>query len=281
MIIDAHVHISTYTGKGTNLNEVTKILLNEMDSNSVDYAVVIPDNMENNPKIADLEATLKIIKNEKRLFALGSPQIIQRGSNEIDTYWKLLKEGTIKGLKFFPGHDPYKPTDERCIPYYELLQELNCPIVIHTGEISSNPKIPDPMKYNDPKYIVEIAKKFPNLKVIIAHYCWPKIEYCYEITKEIPNIYFEISGCADDEVLKASGGIKKMKNVLRETVSDRPDKVIFGTDWPLCDSKTESGFKKHIDLVKSLGADGETEQLIFWKNANKIYKLGLMLNDLE
>jgi uncharacterized protein len=281
MIIDAHVHILTYTDKGKNLDEATMILLDEMNSNNIDYAVVIPDNLENDPKIADLEATLKIIKNEKRLFALGSPQIIQRGSSEIGKYRKLLKEGTIKGLKFFPGHDPYNPTDERCLPYYELLQELDYPVVIHTGEVSSDPNISNPMKYNDPKYIVEIAKEFPNLKVVIAHYYWPKIEYCYGITREVPNIYFEISGCADDEVIKASGGMEKMVSILRKTVSDRPDKVIFGTDWPLCDSKTESGFKKHIDLVKSLGLGEETEQLIFWKNANKIYKLGLVIKKLK
>lgn len=275
MIIDAHVHISTYTGKGKDLKEAAKLLLSEMDSNGVDYSIVIPDNLENDPKIADLETTLKIIKNEKRLFALGSPQIIQRGSDEIDKYRKLLKEGIVKGLKLFPGHDPYNAADERCLPYYKLLQELDYPVVIHTGEVSSNPKIPDPMKYNDPKYIVEIAKKFPNLKVIIAHYYWPKIEYCYEITKEVSNIYFEISGCADDEVLKASGGMEKMTSILRKTISDRPGKVIFGTDWPLCDSKTESGFKKHIDLVKSLGLSEEIEQLVFWENANSIYKLGL------
>jgi predicted TIM-barrel fold metal-dependent hydrolase len=275
MIIDAHVHISTYTGKGNDLYGAAKLLINEMDSNCVDYSIVIPDNLEDDPKIADLGTTLKIIKNEKRLFALGSPQIIQRGSSEIDNYQKLLKEEVIKGLKLFPGHDPYNAADERCLPFYELLQKLGCPVVIHTGKVSSNPEIPDPMEYNDPKYIVEIAKKFPDLKVIIAHYYWPKIKYCYEITKEISNIYFEISGCADDEVIKASGGREKMADILRKTISDRPDKVIFGTDWPLCDSKTESGFKKHIGLVKSLALGEDIEQLIFWENANSIYKLGL------
>ena len=275
MIIDSHVHISTYTGKGNGLDVTVDILSKEMDENGIDYSIVIPDNLEGDPKIADLDTTLRLIQNKKNLFALGSPQIIQRGINEVEKYRKLLEIETLKGLKFFPGHDPYNAADERCLPYYKLLQELGYPIVIHTGEVSSDPKIANPLDFNDPKYIVEIAKKFPKLKIVIAHYYWPKIEYCYEITKNIPNIYFEISGCADDEVLKASGGIEKMASVLKKTITDRSDKVIFGTDWPLCDSKTESGFKKHIDLVNSLGLDEETEQLIFWKNANEVYKLGL------
>ncbi|MGA2910276.1 MAG: amidohydrolase family protein [Candidatus Microgenomates bacterium] len=275
MIIDAHVHVSTYTGKGNSLDEATDTLLEEMNLNGIDYAIVIPDNLENDPKIADLDHTLNLVKDQKRLFALGSPQIIQRGSSEIDKYRKLVEEGKIKGLKLFPGHDPYNVADERCTPYYELLQNLGYPVVIHTGDISSDPKITNPLDYNDPKYIVEVAKKFPNLKIVIAHYYWPKIEYCYDITRSVSNICFEISGCADDEVIKASGGKEKMVNVLKRTVDDRPDKVIFGTDWPLCDSKTESGFKKHIDLVKSLSLSEELEQSIFWKNANRIYNLGL------
>lgn len=275
MIIDAHIHISTYTGKGNSLGDSVEILLKEMGENGIDYSIVIPDNLEGNSKIADLDNTLKLIKNKKRLFTLGSPQIIQRGSSEIDKYRKLLEIGTIKGLKFFPGHDPYNAADERCLPYYELLQKLNYPIVIHTGDISSDSKITNPLDYNDPKYIVEVANQFPKLKIIIAHYYWPRIEYCYDITKNVPNIYFDISGCADDGVLKASGGIENMKAILRKTVADRPDKVIFGTDWPLCESKAKTGFKKHIDLVESLCLTDTVEELIFWKNANSIYRLGL------
>jgi predicted TIM-barrel fold metal-dependent hydrolase len=267
MIIDAHVHVSTYTGKGNDLREATNTLLKEMDLYEIDYSIVIPDNIENDPNTANLNYILNLIRNEKRLFALGSPQIIQRGSSEIKNYRKLLEKGTIKGLKFFPGHDPYNAADKRCMLYYELLQEFNYPIVIHTGDISSNPKITNPLDYNDPKYIVEIARKFPKLKVIITHYFWPKIEYCYEITKNSPNIYFELAGTADPEVLEKSGGIEKMRSILEKTIQDRPDKVIFGTDWPMCDVKNQ------IELVESLKIDKEIIEKIFSKNAIEVYKL--------
>lgn len=269
MIIDAHVHLSSYTGKGKTLNECVDVLLKEMQQNGIDYVIVIPDNIEDDPKITHLENTLELIKKTDKLFAMGSPQIVQRGSSEVSKYRELLEVGTIKGLKLFPGHEAYYPNDERCLPYYELLQELNYPIIIHTGDHSQNPNITDPLKYNDPKYIVEVAKKYPRLKVIITHFYWPKIDYCYEITKDVPNIYFELAGCADDGVLEASGGIEKMRRVLKQAINDRPNKVIFGTDWPLCD------FEHHINLVRSLGLDNYQQELIFWKNADNIYKLGL------
>lgn len=273
MIIDAHTHILIYNNNAESLDEVYKNLILTMKENGVDYAIIIPDNLENQTSDADLTKLRQLIKDNNKMFLLGSPQIIQRGSTEINTYRQLLKDGIIKGIKLFPGHDPYNPTDERCHPYYQLLQELDYPLVIHTGEVSSNPKISNPSIYNDPKYIVEVAKQYPKLKVIISHYYWPKLDYCYETTKNTQNIYFELAACGDEEVIEACGGIDKMRKVLKTTISDRPDKVIFGTDWPMCDSKTKSGFAHHIELVKSLDLSKETEELIFSQNAIRIYHL--------
>ncbi len=269
MIIDSHIHISLYENNAKSLEESRDLLLKEMAENGVDYAIVIPDNIEHLAKIADLEKAIELTKGYKQFFLLGSPQIIQRGSDEIKKYKELLEKGRVKGIKFFPGHDPYNPTDERCLPYYDLSQELDCPVVFHTGDISSNPKIKDPLFYNDPKYIVEIANKYPKLKVIITHYFWPRIEYCYEITRNIPNIYFELAGIADPEVLEKSGGIVKMRNILEKTIQDRLDKVIFGTDWPMCD------IKKHIKLVRSLKINEGIQEKIFSKNAVEVYKLSV------
>lgn len=271
MIIDSHVHISLYEDNAKSLEESRDLLLKEMAKNGIGYAIVIPDNIEHLSDIADLEKAIELTKGHKEFFLLGSPQIIQRGNSELQKYRELLEKGIIKGIKFFPGHDPYIPTDERCQPYYELLQELDCPIVFHTGDISSDPNITDPIQYNDPKYIVKIANKYPKLKVIITHYFWPRIEYCYEITKNSQNIYFELAGTADPEVLEKSGGIEKMINILEKTIQNRPDKVIFGTDWPMCN------IKRQIELVESLKVDKEIKEKIFSKNAVDAYKLPLKL----
>jgi len=267
MIIDSHVHISLYNGNAKSLQEAFGLFLVEMEKNKIDAAIIIPDNIEGSDGIADLEKVIELIGDRKNMFLLGSPQIIQRGSSELEKYRKLLVEGKIKGIKFFPGHDPYYPTDEGCLPYYELCQELDVPVLFHTGENSGDSEC---AKWNDPKYIVKVAKKYPNLKIIITHYYWPKLDYCYEMTKDVPNIYFELAAMADDEVVEKSGGMEKVKEILKKTIADRPDKVIFGTDWPMCD------IGKHIELVKTLGMDKETKENVFSGNATRAYKLSLI-----
>jgi predicted TIM-barrel fold metal-dependent hydrolase len=266
MIIDSHVHISLYNDNAKSLQDAFDLFLKEMQKNGISSAIIVPDNIEGSDSIADLDKAIELIGERKNLFLLGSPQIIQRGSSELEKYQKLLEEGRIKGLKFFPGHDPYYPTDERCLPYYELCQKLDVPVLFHTGENSGDSEC---AKWNDPKYIVEIAKKYPKLKVISTHYYWPKMDYCYEITKDVPNIYFETAAMADEEVVEKSGGIEKVREILKKTITDRPEQVIFGTDWPMCK------IEKHIELVKSLGLDENVEGKIFFNNSFEVYKIVL------
>lgn len=265
-IIDAHVHCSIYRENAKDLESAFEMLQKEMRSNGVDYAIVIPDNVEGLEYIADMDKAIDLIGGNKSFFLIGSPQVIQKGPGEIDKYTTLLTKGTIVGLKFYTGHDPYYPTDNRCLPYYKVCQEKGAPVLFHTGENSGDTGC---SKYNDPEHIVEIAKSFPELKVIISHFFWPKLDYCYEITKNIDNVYFELAALADKEVIDKSGGINKIKEVLVKTINDRPDKVIYGTDWPMC--KMDS----HIDLVKSLNLEKEVEDKIFLKNSVKAYNLKL------
>lgn len=264
MIIDSHVHISIFDGNASSLQGAFDLFLQEMEKNKIHSAIIIPDNIEGSENIVDLEQALELIGEHKNLFLLGSPQIIQRGSSELEKYKKLLEGGKIKGLKFFPGHDPYFPTDERCLAYYELCQKLDVPVLFHTGENLDDSEC---AKWNDPKYIVEIARKYPKLKVIITHYYWPKMEYCYEATKNVPNVYFETAAMADQEVVEKSGGIEKVKEILKKTIADRPDQVIFGTDWPMCK------IEEHVELIKSLKLSEEVERKVFYGNAVEVYKL--------
>jgi len=135
------------------------------------------------------------------------------------------------------------------------------PIVIHTGANSRNPK---PAKYNDPKHIIKVARRFPTLKIVIAHYFWPKVEYCHELVKSYANIHFDTSGLADDEVVEETG-LDKIKKVLTLTVEQHPCNVVFGTDYAMCN------IKKHIELVESLKISRQAKDKIFSENAIKLF----------
>ena len=262
MIIDSHVHISYFKRKKEFSKARNDLLLN-MEKNKISHAIVIPDNLQNSA-CADLEMVIDLIKDEPRLYALGTLRITDINKTNLDKIEKLYKKKIIQGFKIFPGHDPVYPIDKRWYPIYKLCQKYDFPLMIHTGINTGDEKC---AKYNDPKHIVKIAKLYPKLKIIIAHYFWPKLDYCFSVTNGVSNIYFDTSALADPEVVSASRGIKKIKDILTKTIKRKSDSVLFGSDWPMCD------IKKHINLINSLPITKEEKEGIFYKNSLRLFKL--------
>ena len=260
MIIDSHLHLSFMKKEG-NFTRAKQILLRDMAKNGISKAIVIPDNLHNT-NCADLDTVIKLTKNEPKLLMTASLKIEDINKKNLDKIRKLFIKRRALGFKIFPGHDPVYPTDKRWLPIFNQLQNYNLPLIIHTGINSGQPEV---AKYNDPKYIALIARKFPKLKIIIAHYFWPKLDYCFKMTNGFNNIYFDTSGLADPEVIEISGGIKKIKEILTRTIKRRKDSVIFGTDWPMCK------IKPHLTLINSLKISPEGKNDILYKNALKIF----------
>lgn len=84
------------------------------------------------------------------------------------------------------------------------------------------------------------------------------MDYCYEMTKDLKNIYYDTSAMADPEVAEATGGWNIIVDILKKTVELKPDNVMFGTDWPMCP------VDKHIQLIKDLELDAKIEEKIFF-----------------
>jgi predicted TIM-barrel fold metal-dependent hydrolase len=179
VIIDCHEHIPSL--KDTKSLEKSKAkLLEDLSKNDVDYAILIPDNTPKSD-IGNLDEVLRLATDDKRLYVMGTIDIQKRNyMSQTQKLAHLFQTKRIVATKIFPGHNTIYPTDKRLTPVYELCVKHDLPIVIHTGAGSKNP---EPTKYNDPKLIVKIAERHPKLKIVIAHYFYPKVEYCHEMTR--------------------------------------------------------------------------------------------------
>ena len=263
MIIDSHLHLSI-TDKEKSFDDVKKRLILEMDKNSVDYCIIIPDNVSGT-NCADMNKVYETISDDYRFFMMATLRIeeVKNKTGEIEN---LFKNGKVVGFKIFPGHDPVYPIDKRWDPIYSLCEKYNIPLVIHTGINSNNSNV---AKYNDPKYAVKIAQKYRKLKIVIAHYFWPNLDYCYEITNKVNNIYFDTSAMADQEIIEKSGGIEKIKKIILKTIKRNPESIVFGTDWPI------TKISDHIDLINSLPISKVEKENILYKNSVNLYRLDI------
>lgn len=265
MKIDSHVHLPVATEKRT-LEQAKHMLLSDLERHQIDYAIVIPDNIPGS-SIGDVETCLSLLEGEDRLYMLGTIDIQRQGQEWIEELGKMVEKRKLVGMKIFPGHDPIYPTDPRLSPVYAMCQTYNVPMVIHTGWNSNQPEV---ARYNDPKYIIQVAEAHPSLSIVIAHYFWPEVDYCYRLTNSYPNILYDTSALADEEVIKHTG-LDKIKKVLTETLAGNPERVMFGTDYAMCN------VQDHIDLICSLALSDEDKERVFCRNAVEVFRLPIEL----
>ncbi len=263
MKIDCHLHLAVKE-ELTSFEAKKDHLLKVLQTSNIDYGIVIPDNLEDS-SIGSLPQCIDLFKDEKRIFLMASVNILDEPTSNVQEFDKLFGNGNIVALKIFPGHDEHFPNDIRLIPFIDLCLKHDAPFVIHTGWNSNNPGV---AKWNDPKYIVELANRYTRLKIIICHYFWPDVEYCYKITRGYNNIYFDTSGLADNE-LETATGKDKIREILEKTIEDDPKSVLFGSDYGMCD------ISAHVELIENLNMAHDIKEMIFSKNAIDLFHLNV------
>lgn len=235
-IIDSHIHIGKWSDIFFNYETTVEQAIDVMKSSGVDAAVCLPADATPNQKL------LNEIKNRND-FKFYFAAWINPDDKELDIFLdKNIND--VFFLKFHPSVQRRRITDNSYKKYIELAIENNKPIVVHCGnwkEIASF------------EYPLELAKKYPELKIILAH-----------LGGDQPGIYLE---CAKE--------VKKLnsKNIFLGTESVREfyfvneavntvgaDRVIFGSDYNL-------GLPKmYIPIIESLKISDTEKESIFSGN---------------
>jgi len=103
----------------------------------------------------------------------------------------FLKAGLVKGLKLYPGYEPFYPHDSRCRVPYDLALEFDVPVMVHTGG-TYTPK--GKVRYAHPLHLDDVAVNFPDLKLVICHVGNPWIRDCMEVVYKNKHVHADISG---------------------------------------------------------------------------------------
>ena len=107
-------------------------------------------------------------------------------------------EGAIKagcrGIKFIRPGAPYG--DERYWPLYEKSEELNAVAVFHTGYLGFRKREDRPvwMEHMRASQIEVVSRRFPDLKILMAHFSNPWWEEAWKVSWTRKNVYADLSG---------------------------------------------------------------------------------------
>jgi len=149
----------------------------------------------------------------------------RRGKEAIMELERCVEKLSFGGVKFWTLTGFY-PDDKEFYSFYKRVEELNVPILIHTGR---GPQYTY-LKYCQPIYVDTIAVDFPDITFIMAHMGDPFTDQAFAVAGKNPNVYIDVS--AWQPVLKFSPPAF-VQSLYRAKMMCGIDKILFGSDWPL------------------------------------------------
>ncbi|BDC18729.1 amidohydrolase family protein [Acidianus sp. HS-5] len=164
-----------------------------------------------------------VVKVDDRIIRFISVDPLKQ--NAIEELKSAIKEFEPVGVKLHPQLQGFHPLDERALRLYEIIDNHALTVVFHTGTsgIGAGVKSDIRLDYGRPIYFDEIAVRFKNMKIVLAHFGWPWTEEAIAISQHKPNVYLDLSGWAP----------KYIPDVIWKNAKRLSNKLIFGSDFPL------------------------------------------------
>jgi predicted TIM-barrel fold metal-dependent hydrolase len=262
MIVDCHTHLSRFANAGKAFSQIRARLGLVMERLGIDLSLVYPDT-EPGSDVSDLETSLSLVRDHPQLLLLGTASIPALEPSAIERLDLLADSGEIVGVKLYPGFELFYPSEERCYPVRELCVQHDLPVVFHSGQTMGEARRE---AFNHPSEIATVAKRWPALRIVIAHFAQPHLAACRGLVLGEPNVHADISGLAHADVVTVCGQAAIWDKVAK-VVTQQPEKVLFGTDWPICAAQ------EHLHLVDSLPVSRAGKRLILGRNAARLLHL--------
>ncbi|MBI5179008.1 MAG: amidohydrolase [Nitrospinae bacterium] len=252
-MVDAHIHISQ-TGEWftRQYNASYVALMDQMDAGGVTKGLLLG--------LAQLDQNdyLKKVCEESngRLFALAAFDPTRQLVEDVAPY---LDCGLFRGVKLHPRRENFSPLDERLFPLYEVIAKrgsvINFDVFGHSAYL--------PMDQLRPTVFDRLAKKFPELKMVLSHCCTPWVMEAFFAAKSNPNVYLDCSF-----IIERFRGSSVTMDLLY-TARHLDQKLLFGSDFP------EEQVNRYLSLARVEFKDlaEEKKANIFGLNAVKVYGL--------
>jgi hypothetical protein len=264
MIIDCHTHLNNYHDETVDaLDACLARLRTAMRRNRVDAAIVLTS-YKVVPGRPSTRAVVEATRGLDDIHVVAGLSWLHFSAADLEDLRGFLQAGTVKGLKLYPGYEPFYPADPKLAPAYALAEEFDVPVMIHCGDTySPSGKI----KYSHPINVDEVAVDFPRVKFLICHLGNPWFRDCMEVVYKNDNVYADISGLVLGDF--SDRFEEYMRKQLHEMMvwGMNPRKVLFGTDWPI------SSMESYLKFMSELALPAKDKQLLMYENAARLFRI--------
>ena len=223
--LDADIPFEDYDAA---LNEFT----DSMDANRIDMSIVLATDFEliNEGRMSNEEYIdwLYVMCSSDDRFEPFIGVDPNRGESGLRMIERLVKKYEPKGIKVYPATGFY-PDEEKHSKYWDLLDDLGLIVVTHAG--MAMPPLDE--KYCHPLNLIKVAEEHPDMKIVIAHLGGKFHNELFDVMDRCDNVYTDCSAL--------QGWLPSEPDVVFSRLSDTmgryPKRVVFGTDFPLYDTR--------------------------------------------
>jgi predicted TIM-barrel fold metal-dependent hydrolase len=138
-----------------------------------------------------------------------------------------LREGRerhgLRGIKLLPMYADFYPQDERLDPLWKYATENQLPVLLHTGTTFVSKAA---LECTLPRHLDVVARRFPEVKLILAHLGHPYEGETVAVIRKHPNLFADVSAL----VYRPWQLFHSLMLVHEYNVWD---KILFGTDYPV------------------------------------------------
>lgn len=96
----------------------------------------------------------------------------------------------LRGIKLLPMYAGFYPHEERLEPLWRYAQRHALPVLLHAGTTFVSQA---PIDCTLPRHIDPVARRFPEVKIVLAHLGHPYEGECVAVIRKHPNVYADIS----------------------------------------------------------------------------------------
>lgn len=216
-INDAHVHL----GHSSIINQklLSKDISNFRKKFKVNHFMLFTldvDIEKNNNKIIQLSKKFKYIHG---LYWIQKKNL----KTDLEILDKELGNGLV-GVKFHGVFEKQHVNSRIYIPIMKLLNKNHSILLVHCGRFKDG----HPSSNSSFVHALNVAKKFPDIKVILAHMGGNDtsvVKKAINAAKTIPNAFFDTSGISTP--YRVEYAVEKIG----------AKRVLFGSDYPWCSHK--------------------------------------------
>ena len=234
--VDYHCHISIteYADPAhpTVISVSPEEFLADLDEAGIRKAVVLSDARTTPKQVSNFVAMAP-----DRLIGFGYVNPLRKDA--VEELRRQRSELGLYGLKLYPCVDGYDADDPNALKVYEAAEELDMPVLFHQAGM---PEPHDLLRHTDPAQIDVVASLHPDLRIVLAHLGYPRVDETLYVARKHRNVWCDISW-PYGEINHPSYQYMLWRDLLTALNLGVIGKLVFGTDYPGVRQKT------YIDIL--------------------------------